>query len=63
MRPLGEWNSYLIEANGQQISVTMNNILVNSYSSTRSPSGYLALQAHDFPSRIQFRSMRAKKLP
>ncbi len=61
--PLGAWNTYLIEAKGQQISVTLNGTQVNFYTSSRSPSGSIALQAHDFPSRVQFRNLQVKKLP
>ena len=63
MQPLGVWNTYLIEANGSQITVTLNGTQVNNYTSSRSPSGFVALQAHDFPSRIQFRNLQVKKLP
>jgi choline dehydrogenase-like flavoprotein len=62
IRPLGEWNTYLITANGNQIDVTLNGIPINSYTSTRGTSGYLALQMHDFPSRVQFRNLQVKKL-
>ena len=63
IQPVGLWNTYLIEANGGQVNVTLNATLINSYASTRQSSGYLALQAHDFPSRIQFRNIQIKKLP
>ena len=63
VKPLGEWNSYLIEANGPHIAVTWNGTLVNSYTSTRAASGFIALQAHDFPSRVQFRNLQIKALP
>ncbi len=63
IQPLGLWNTYLIEANSSQINVTLNGIAINSYVSSRQPNGYIALQAHDFPSRIQFRNLQIKKLP
>ncbi len=63
VKPLGEWNTYLIETNGGKITVTLNGQVVNVYQSTRKRSGYLALQAHHFPSRIQFRNLQVKKLP
>jgi hypothetical protein len=63
IQPVGIWNTYLIEANGPQIKVTMNGNLVNSYTSSRQGTGFLALQMHDFPSRIQFRNIQIKKLP
>ncbi len=63
VKPLGEWNSYLIEANGAHITVTFNGTVVNSYTSTRAASGFLGLQAHDSPSRVQFRNLQIKTLP
>jgi hypothetical protein len=60
---IGVWNNYLIEANGGRIRVTLNGQLVNDYQSTRQQTGYIALQAHDFLSRTQFRNVQVKKLP
>jgi choline dehydrogenase-like flavoprotein len=60
---IGAWNSYMIEANGPSIRVTLNGQLVNDYLSSRQQSGYIALQAHDFLSRTQFRNLQVKKLP
>ena len=59
---IGEWNKYEIEANGSQIRVTLNGQLVNDYQSPRQQSGFIALQAHDFSSRTQFRNLMLKKL-
>ena len=61
--PIGAWNNYTIEANGSRIRVTLNGQLVNDYQSTRQQTGYIALQAHDFLSRTQFRNLQVKKLP
>jgi 3-keto-disaccharide hydrolase len=41
----------------------VNGQLVNDYQSTHQQSGYIALQAHDFLSRTQFRNLQIKKLP
>ena len=60
---IGAWNSYLIEANGSRIRVTLNGQLVNDYQSSRQQAGYVALQAHDSLSRTQFRNLLVKKLP
>jgi hypothetical protein len=59
-RPPGEWNAYLIETAGPKIKVTLNGVLINDYTSTREQSGFLALQVHSFPSKIQFRNLQAK---
>ncbi len=60
---IGAWNRYEIEANGPRIRVTLNGQLVNDYQSARQQAGFIALQAHDFLSRTQFRNMTIKKLP
>jgi hypothetical protein len=61
--PVGVWNTYLIEANGAQITVRLNGQVVNVYTSTRQTSGFLALQAHHRTSRVQFRNLQIQKLP
>jgi Domain of Unknown Function (DUF1080) len=53
----------VIEANGPRIRVTLNGQLVNDYQSPREQTGNIALQAHDFLSRTQFRNLYVKKLP
>lgn len=60
---VGRWNTYLIEANGPLINVTLNGVPINSFHTTRQSSGHLALQAHHFGSRVQFRNLQIKKLP
>jgi choline dehydrogenase-like flavoprotein len=60
---IGSWNTFQIEANGKRIRVTLNGQLVNDYQSTREQTGFIALQAHDFLSRTQFRNLQIKKLP
>ncbi len=62
-RPIGQWNTYTIEANGTRIRVTLNGVLVNDFVSNRRASGFLALQAHHFTSRVQFRDLQIQKLP
>jgi len=59
---VGRWNTYEIEANGPQITVTLNGIVVNTYQSAREQAGYLALQAHHWGSRVQFGNLAVKKL-
>ena len=60
---IGAWNRFVIEANGPRIQVTLNGQLVNDYQSPRQQTGHIALQAHDFLSRTQFRNLYVKKLP
>jgi hypothetical protein len=61
--PIGMWNTYVIEAVGPQIKVTLNGQLINTYQSTREVSGHIALQAHHYTSRVQFRNLQIQKLP
>ena len=60
---IGAWNNFTIEAIGPRIRVILNGHLVNDYQSSRQQTGYIALQAHDFLSRTQFRNIQIKKLP
>jgi hypothetical protein len=60
---IGAWNRFVIEANGPRIQVTLNSQLVNDYQSPRQQMGYIALQAHDFLSRTQFRNLFIQSLP
>jgi hypothetical protein len=60
--PIGLWNTFVIEAKGPRIKVTLNGVLVNDYVSPRQQKGFIALQAHDFLSRTQFRNLQIKKL-
>jgi hypothetical protein len=60
---IGAWNTFAIEANGPRIRVSLNGQRVNDYVSSRPANGYIALQAHDFLSRTQFRALQVKKLP
>jgi hypothetical protein len=60
---IGDWNTYVIEASGPQIKVTLNSQVVNVYLSSRQTLGFLALQVHHYGSRVQFRNLLIKKLP
>jgi hypothetical protein len=60
---IGLWNTFRIEANGQQIKVTLNGQLVNTYQSNRLAAGHLVLQAHHGTSRVQFRNLQIQKFP
>ncbi|MDQ3918905.1 MAG: DUF1080 domain-containing protein [Acidobacteriota bacterium] len=61
--PIGSWNTYIIEAVGPQIKVTLNGQVVNVFQSNRQTSGHIALQAHHRTSRVQFRNLQIQKLP
>src|SRR5262249_38684142 len=57
----GEWNTYVIEAIGGQIKVTLNDQLITTYQSSRQGMGFIALQAHHPGSRVQFRGLQIQK--
>lgn len=61
--PIGSWNTFVIQAKGPMITVTLNGQVVNIYQSNRQQSGYIALQAHHDTSRVQFRNLQIKKMP
>ena len=59
-----QWNTFVIEAVGNRIKVTLNDVLVNDFvdSSSRSFRGYIALQNHHSGSKVQFRNIRVKSI-
>lgn len=62
-KPVGEWNSYEITAQGNTINVVLNGQAVSKLSNAqRSPKGYIGLQNHHPGSRVQFRNLRIKTL-
>jgi choline dehydrogenase-like flavoprotein len=62
-KPLGQWNSYEITAQGNAITVVLNGRQVSQLANAnRSPQGYIGLQNHHFGSRVQFRNIRIKAL-
>jgi hypothetical protein len=62
-KPLGEWNTYEIQAAGDSISVTLNGSPVSQLKKGNRPKkGYVGLQNHHPGSRVQFRNIRVKSL-
>jgi hypothetical protein len=59
-----QWNTFAIEAVGNRIKVTLNNVLVNDFTDTSSRSlrGHIALQNHHSGSKVQFRNIRIKSI-
>src|SRR6266481_4942538 len=61
--PLGQWNTYQIEANGNDIKVTLNGQLVSHLQNgNRSLKGFIGLQNHHFGSKVQFKNIRIRPL-
>lgn len=63
-RPIGEWNTFEIEAIGPDVGVKLNGIPVSSLISdtSRPTTGHIGLQNHHTGSRVQFGNIRIKKL-
>ena len=61
--PIGQWNAYEIEANGNDIKVTLNGQLVSHLQNgNRLLKGFIGLQNHHFGSKVQFKNVRIKAL-
>jgi Domain of Unknown Function (DUF1080) len=61
--PVGQWNSYDIQAKGRDVTVTLNGQLVCMLKNGDRPlKGHIGLQNHHFGSRVQFRNLRIRVL-
>ncbi|MFB3827598.1 MAG: DUF1080 domain-containing protein [Bryobacteraceae bacterium] len=60
VKPVGEWNRYVITCKGQTISLQVNGATVSEYRKTEVPKGYVGLEAEGFP--IEFRKIRIRPL-
>lgn len=63
-RPVGEWNTFEIQAKGDMISVALNGEQVTQYKvdPLRPPAGHIGLQNHHPGSQVQFRNVLIKSL-
>lgn len=63
-RPIGEWNTFEIEAVAAVVRVKLNGQLVSSLTgdTSRPASGHIGLQNHHGGSRVQFGNIRIKRL-
>jgi hypothetical protein len=61
--PVGLWNSFEIEAKGNDLKVTLNGQLVSSLKNGSRPlKGHIGLQNHHAGSRVQFRNLRIRPI-
>jgi hypothetical protein len=62
-RPVGEWNTFVIEAQGHRLVVRLNGQLVSDLmmDDSRPPRGHIGLQTHHPGSRVQFRNIRLRE--
>jgi hypothetical protein len=58
-RPVGDWNTFVIEARGHRLSVTLNGELVSGLMEDhgRPLRGHIGLQTHHPGARVQFRNI------
>jgi hypothetical protein len=63
-RPVGQWNTFVIEAQGPRLSVTLNGELVSGLiaDDDRPLAGHIGLQTHHRGARVQFRNIRIREL-
>jgi hypothetical protein len=59
-RPIGDWNTFVIEAQGRHLSVALNGEPVSRLTAddSRPLRGHIGLQAHHPGARVQFRGIR-----
>ena len=62
-KPAGQWNTYVIEANRDNIRVTLNGEVVTDFTvdGSRPPAGHIGLQNHT--GKVQFRNILIRSLP
>ncbi len=60
IKPAGEWNSYVITAQGDRITMAVNGEVVNELTGVGLRRGYIGLEAEGF--EITFRNLRVKTL-
>jgi Domain of Unknown Function (DUF1080) len=60
-KPLGEWNTLVIEARGRTVKVWVNDDLVNEGFGSTADSGKIALQAEG--TEVEFRRVEIRPLP
>ena len=61
-KPVGQWNTFDIEATGQKYSVTLNGEkVIPEFTGNRNTEGYIGIQNHDADSHVSFKNIRIKE--
>ena len=61
-KPLGQWNTFEIEATGQRYSVTLNDEkVIPEFTGNRLTEGYIGIQNHDADSHVSFKNISIKE--
>jgi Domain of Unknown Function (DUF1080) len=62
-KPLGEWNSFEIEATNQKYSVMLNGEkVIPEFTGNRLTEGYIGIQNHDADSHVSFKNISIKEI-
>nr|WP_233580918.1 family 16 glycoside hydrolase [Streptomyces triticirhizae] len=65
LNPNGEWNTYELVVEGDNLKIYLNDVLINDFTSTeegRSLAGHIGLQNHGDADTVQFRDVRIAEL-
>jgi len=66
LRPAGQWNTYEIVVEGQRLTVFLNNVKINEFTSTDPArdltQGHIGIQNHGSGDTVLFRNIRIKEL-
>lgn len=61
-RPIGQWNTFVIEARGDDLAVTLNGVAVSRLAGGgRRRHGYVGLQNHHDGSAVEFRNVLLRR--
>jgi hypothetical protein len=62
-KPVGEWNTFEIEATNQKYSVMLNGKkVIPQFTGNRLTEGYIGIQNHDSDSHVSFKNIRIKEI-
>jgi Domain of Unknown Function (DUF1080) len=60
-KPVGQWNTFEIEATGQKYSITLNGEkAIAEFTGNRNTGGYIGMQNHDAYSHVSFKNIMIK---
>jgi Domain of Unknown Function (DUF1080) len=63
LKPVGEWNTFEIEAINQKYSVILNGEnVISEFTGNRLTEGYIGIQNHDADSNVSFKNIRIKEI-
>ena len=61
-KPVGQWDTFEIEATDQKYRVTLNGEkVIPEFTGNRNTEGYIGIQNHDIDSHVSFKNIRIKE--